>query len=230
MFVPFHDANPLREIGFPIVTVGLIAINVALFLAGVVNPQLSEFVASFAIIPAEMLHVGFAIGAARGPHDALAVPEQITLLSYMFLHANFVHLVGNMAFLWVFGDNVEDALGHTRFLLFYLICGAAGAMLHVMMLPTAAIPMIGASAAVSGVIAAYLLLYPRVLVWVLVMRVVPLRITAAAALGVWAVAQVVMAFLPNPGFTAWWAHVGGLACGALLVPLFKRKGVRLLNE
>ena len=230
MFVPVHDANPLRSISFPTVTVGLIALNAALYLAVELNPQLAGFVASFAVIPADMTQVGLAIVPARGPLDALAVPEQFTLLTYMFLHANFLHFLGNMAFLWVFGDNVEDALGHVRFLLFYLICGVAGAMLHVMMLPTTAMPMIGASGAVSGVIGAYLLLYPRVLVWVLVMRVFPLRISAAAALGVWAVAQVIMAFLPNPGFTAWWAHVGGLACGALLVPLLKRKGVRLLNE
>src|SRR5690606_23904954 len=116
---------------------------------------------------------------------------RLTLLSYMFFHGDILHLAGNMLFLWVFGDNVEDALGHFRFLIFYLACGVAGGLVHTLMLPSSDIPLIGASAAVAGVIAAYLMLHPRVRIWVLVLRFIPIRISAATALGAWIITQLV---------------------------------------
>src|SRR4029079_17385629 len=117
--------------------------------------------ASFAIVPAELLQVHFFGGPARGPYDALPVPEGYTLLTYMFLHGDIIHLSSNMLFLWVFGDNVEDAMGHIKYLAFYLICGIAAGLAHAFMLPTSKLPLVGASGAVAGVIGAYLVLHPR---------------------------------------------------------------------
>ena len=112
-----------------------------------------------------------------------AVPERLTLLSYMFFHGDILHLAGNMLFLWVFGDNVEDAMGHIKFLIFYLACGVIAGLVHAWVVPTSDAPLIGASGAVAGVIAAYLMLHPRVRVWVLALKAIPLRISAAFALG-----------------------------------------------
>ena len=107
----------------------------------------------------------------------MAVPEGLTLITYMFLHTDILHLTSNMIFLWVFGDNIEDAMGHIKYLAFYVLCGIAAGLVQTLMLPTSRLPLIGASGAVAGTIAAYLILHPRVLVWVLAFRVIPLRMT-----------------------------------------------------
>jgi membrane associated rhomboid family serine protease len=227
VFVPIHDANPLQRIALPVVTWLLIVANIAVFALQSTTVS-GRFAASFAIIPAELLRVGMFGGPAMGPHDALAIPESYTLLSYMFLHGDILHLAGNMLFLWVFGDNVEDALGHLRYLAFYLACGVAGGAMHAAILPTSDVPLIGASAAVAGVVTAYLILYPRVLVWVLVLRFIPIRITAGFALGAWILTQLFMAALPylvpgaQIGPVAWWAHVGGILAGGVLVLLLRK--------
>ena len=133
-------------------------------------------------------------------------------------------------FLWVFGDNVEDAMGHLKFLFFYLACGVAGGLLHAWVEPGSESPLIGASGAVAGVIAAYLVLHPRVRVWVLALKAIPLRISAAFALGLWILIQVVMVLLPQVGPVAWWAHIGGLIAGAVLVVFLRRPGVPLFDR
>ena len=120
------------------------------------------------------------------------MPEGYTLLTYMFLHGDILHLLSNMLFLWVFGDNVEDAMGHVRFLFFYLACGVFAGLFHCWMMPNSDLPTIGSSGAVAGVIAAYLMLHPRVSVWVLAFKFIPLRITAGLVLGLWIALQVVM--------------------------------------
>jgi membrane associated rhomboid family serine protease len=148
----------------------------------------------------------------------------------MFVHANWMHVLGNMLFLWVFGDNVEDALGHLKYLVFYLACGVFGGLLHAWIDPTSEVPLIGASGAVAGVIAAYLVLHPRVRVWVLALKVIPLRISAAFALGLWILMQVAMVLLPQVGPVAWWAHIGGLMAGAVLVVFLRRRGVPLFDR
>jgi membrane associated rhomboid family serine protease len=135
-----------------------------------------------------------------------------------------------MLFLWVFGDNVEDALGHGRYLLFYLICGVVAGLTHVFMLPTSKLPLIGASGAVAGVIGAYLVLHPRVRVWVLAFRFIPLKISAAWVLGVWVATQVAMVLLKQSDQVAWWAHIGGVATGALLILFMRRPGVPLFDR
>lgn len=229
MFLPVYDNNNLKSIPFQYVTVILIAINVALFLVKTGGMD-HRAIASFAVIPNELIQVRYIGGPAFGPLDRFAIPEWTTLVSYMFFHFDIFHLAGNMLFLWVFGDNVEDALGHFKFLVFYLACGAAGALVHTAVASDSGVPLIGASAGVAGVIAAYLMLHPRVTVWVLVMRVIPLKITAAVALGFWVAMQVVAVMMPQVGPVAWWAHIGGLAAGALLVVVMRRPGVPLFDR
>ena len=229
MFIPVYDQNPLRSIHFQAVTVSLIAINIVIFILQVTALPL-QVVLGFALVPADLVGMGAAVPGAAPSVGEIAIPERLTLLSYMFFHGDILHLAGNMLFLWVFGDNVEDALGHFRFLIFYLACGVAGGLAHALMMPNSELPLIGASGAVAGVIAAYLMLHPRVRIWVLVMRFIPIRISAAFALGAWVVTQLVMAVLPQVGPVAWWAHVGGLAAGAVLVIFMRRSGVPLFDR
>lgn len=229
MFIPVYDQNPLRSIHFQVVTVSLIAINIVIFILQVTALPL-QVVLGFALVPADLVGMGAAVPGAAPSVGEIAIPERLTLLSYMFFHGDILHLAGNMLFLWVFGDNVEDAFGHFRFLIFYLACGVAGGLAHALMMPNSELPLIGASGAVAGVIAAYLMLHPRVRIWVLVMRFIPIRISAAFALGAWVVTQLVMAVLPQVGPVAWWAHVGGLAAGAVLVIFMRRSGVPLFDR
>lgn len=234
MFVPLGDDNSLKAIRFQYVTVVLIVVNILVFLIeGVGGGAESAFVSSFALVPYEFFQVHLMGGVAPFSNDTVAVPERATVLSYMFFHGDVMHLLGNMLFLWVFGDNVEDAMGHARFLAFYLACGVAAGLMHALMLPESPDALIGASGAVSGVIAAYLMLHPRVAVWVLALKFIPLRISAAWVLGLWIVFQIVMVAFPSagdPGPTAWWAHIGGLIAGAVLIPLVRRQGVPLFGR
>jgi membrane associated rhomboid family serine protease len=229
VFIPLSDDNPLRSIKFQWVTVGLIAANVAAFAWQVVGLDQAT-TTNLAVVPSELLQVRIIGGSAQGAHDSVAVPEGYTLLSYMFLHGDIFHLLSNMLFLWVFGDNVEDAMGHIKFLIFYVTCGIAGALVHSLALPSSKLPLIGASGAVAGVIAAYLILHPRVMVWVLAFRFIPLRISAAWVLGVWVVTQLVMVLLNQADQVAWWAHIGGMVAGAILIIFMRRPGVPLFDR
>ena len=231
MFIPLHDTNPLKRIRFQYVTVALIALNVAIyviFISGWLVPPNEEEAASFAVIPAKLMTDGidgrmmFATGAY--------MPERFTLVSYMFVHGSWIHLLGNMLFLWVFGDNIEDAMGHMRFIMFYLMCGIFAAVLHSWMNPTSEIPLVGASGAVAGVIAAYLILHPKVKVWVLALWRIPIRITAAWALGIWVAWQFANLLFEGEENVAWWAHTGGLLAGATLILFMRRRGVVLLDR
>jgi len=232
VFVPLHDTNPLKNIRFQYVTVGLIALNVAIyaiFQTGWFIPLADEDVTAFAVIPAKLMASTGGVTAffATG---AVFVPERLTLVTYMFLHGGWIHLIGNMLFLWVFGDNIEDAMGHIRFIMFYLMCGIFAALLHSWMLPQSDLPLIGASGAVAGVIAAYLILHPRVKVWVLALWRIPIKITAAWALGIWIAAQFVSLLFESEEAVAWWAHVGGLVAGAVLILFMRRRGVILFDR
>ncbi len=228
IFIPLSDDNPLRHVPYQWVTVGLIGVNVAIFAWQFIGIGPSP-AASFALVPSELFQAGLLGGPAYGRYDTIAVPESLTLLTYMFFHADIFHLSTNMLFLWVFGDNVEDALGHIRFLVFYIACGVAGGLTHAWIGAGSWVPLVGASGAVAGVIAAYLLLHPGVRVWVLVLRVIPVRMTAVWILGVWAVSQVFMLFFGRGDQIAWSAHVGGMVAGALLVIVLRRRGVPLLD-
>jgi membrane associated rhomboid family serine protease len=227
MFVPLHDENSLKAIRFQWVTITLILINIVVYFFE--SARLDEVaIAGFAIVPKELLDTSLLPVATEtvGP----ALPERLTLLTYMFFHGDILHLAGNMLFLWVFGDNVEDAMGHIKFLIFYLACGVFAGLVHAWMDPSSEIPLIGASGAVAGVIAAYLVLHPRVRVWVLALKAIPLRISAFFALGLWIAIQVVMVMLPQVGPVAWWAHIGGLIAGAVLVVFLRRPGVPLFDR
>lgn len=242
MFVPLRDDNTLKSINFQYMTVLLIALNVAVFAAEATG-MTDAMIASFAVVPKELFAVDIVGGGALNnplpmPEplsstpvaQSVAVPERLTLLSYMFFHGDILHLGGNMLFLWVFGDNVEDAVGHLKFLFFYLACGVVAALMHAFISAESNVPLIGASGAVAGVIAAYLMLHPKVRVWVLVMKAIPMQISALFALGAWIVWQIIMVVVPQVGPVAWWAHIGGLIAGAILIILLRRPGVRLFDR
>jgi membrane associated rhomboid family serine protease len=232
MFVPLHDDNQLRSIRFQFVTVALIVVNVIVYAFEATGLDTAA-IASFAVVPRELLPAALQdplISAELVAGDSIKVPEFLTPLTYMFFHGDLLHLGGNMLFLWVFGDNVEDAMGHLKYLFFYLACGVIAAFVHSLAAPDSDSPLIGASGAVAGVIAAYIMLHPRVRVWVLAFKAIPLRISAAVALGIWIVMQVVMALLPQAGPVAWWAHIGGLIAGAFLIVVLRRPGVPLFDK
>jgi membrane associated rhomboid family serine protease len=227
MFVPLHDGVPLRFLRAAHVTHALIGICIVLRLAlHVWTSEAGELavLAGFGTIPAVLF------GEAQLPAELVKAPPWLTLLTGILLHASFAHLLGNMLFLWVFGDNVEDAMGHGRFLVFLFLCGAAGALLHALMNPESPQPLVGASGAISGVIASYLMLYPRVRVWGLAFKWVPLRIPAMYALGAWILFQLLSALFDAQGQVGWWAHLGGLGAGAALTPLLIRRGLPLLGR
>ncbi|CAD7034725.1 rhomboid family intramembrane serine protease [Pseudorhizobium endolithicum] len=226
MFIPLHDANTLKHIRVQYVTIGLIALNTVIWAFTAVAPEMVGELAA--------LGLGF-IPAVVYDHAYLdpglvLVPESLTYLTYAFLHLDIWHLASNMLFLWVFGDNVEDALGHWRFLVFYLLCAAAGAMLHAVIAPVSEGPLIGASGAISGVVAAYLMLHPRVRLWVLVLFRIPLPLPAFIPLTLWLLQQFAMLALDMEGMVSWSAHVGGILAGAILVIFFRRKGVPLFDR
>ncbi|SFB23899.1 Membrane associated serine protease, rhomboid family [Rhizobium sp. NFR07] len=226
MFIPLHDANQLRYIKVQYVTIGLIVLNVLAWLFTTLAPSDQSERAAMALgfIPALIFD-----HAVLDP-SLVIVPEDATFLTYAFLHIDFWHLAPNMLFLWVFGDNVEDALGHVRFLVFYLLCAAAGAALHGLVGPSSEGPLIGASGAVAGVVAAYFLLHPKVRVWVLVLFRIPLPLPAFIPLALWIGQQFVMLALELDGMVSWGAHVGGIVAGALLVLVMRRKGVPLFDR
>ncbi len=238
MFVPIHDTNPLRRIQFQYVNLAIIAINVAIFAFALVANgypvnECAEFAfaKTFGVIPMELQGTQVSLqGCVQTQSLTSIVWEPATLVSYMFLHGGFLHLFGNMLFLWVFGDNVEDALGHVRYVIFYLLCGIAGALAHLLVTSEPTAPLIGASGAISGVVVAYLLLHPRVHLWVLVLKVIPLQVPAFVALGLWIAMNVAFAFFPGFDPTvAWGAHVGGMIAGALLILVMRPAGVPLFS-
>jgi membrane associated rhomboid family serine protease len=231
VFIPLHDTNPLKRIRFQYVTVAFIVLNVAIYLLFVsgwfVAPN-EEETASFAVIPAKLMEAG-SVGETMFATGAY-IPERFTLITYMFIHGSWIHLLGNMLFLWVFGDNIEDAMGHLRFIMFYLMCGIFAAVLHSWMNPTSDMPLVGASGAVAGVVAAYLILHPKVKVWVLALWRIPIRITAAWALGIWIAWQFANLLFEGEENVAWWAHIGGLMAGATLILFMRRRGVVLFDK
>jgi membrane associated rhomboid family serine protease len=227
MFIPLHDANRLRYIRFQYVTLGLIIANILMYLGTVQGvSEATAWAGSLGLgyIPAVVNDY------AELPPNSILVPENWTYLTYSFLHADWFHLGGNMLFLWVFGDNVEDALGHIKFLIFYLACAAAGAFVHGVITPDSQSPLIGASGAVAGVVSAYLILHPRVKLWVLVLMRIPLRIPAWIPLVLWVGVQFLMIFVETEDTISWQSHVGGIMAGAVLVLFLRRRGVPLFDR
>ena len=226
MFIPLHDANHLRSIKLQYVTIGLIALNVIVYLATTVGGEAftNAAVLGLSFIPS-VVHQ-----TAELSPEFVVIPEKLSYLTYAFLHADLWHLGGNMLFLWVFGDNVEDALGHFRFLVFYLACAVGGAFFHGLVAPDSQAPLIGASGAIAGVVVAYLILYPRVKIWILAFGRIPLRIPAYIVLALWILIQFVMFGAGGEDQISWACHVGGILAGTVLVLILRRRNVPLMDE
>lgn len=228
---PYKDDNPTLET--PVATLALIAINIAawLLVQGMgTEPRLSASVCELGLIPGEVLGrlpAGTAVEVGRVPCVTGSATAWFTPLSSMFLHGGWFHLLGNMWFMWVFGNNVEDSMGRIRFVLFYLVTGLLAAATQTLVNPASAIPMVGASGAISGVMGAYIVLYPRVRVHVLVfLGIFITRVTVPAIwmLGYWLVLQLlggIPALSRESGGVAFWAHAGGFLSGMILVLLFR---------
>lgn len=212
--IPLKDENPTET--FPFITIAFIIANALVFAYEISlgETSLEPFVRTMAVIPTEIRR-GFALG------------EYPTLFTSMFLHGGPLHLLGNMLYLWIFGNNIEDAVGHFRFIIFYFLCGMAASAGHILLNASSDIPVIGASGAISGVLGAYLILYPQARVLTLVplfffIRIV--RVPAFFFLGVWIVFQIIQGLVAGStgGGVAWFAHIGGFFAGIILLPLFMR--------
>jgi membrane associated rhomboid family serine protease len=233
--IPYHDENETRRPAY--VAMALIAINVLAWLfiqgAGAELP-LAASVCNLGLIPAELMQSVPA--GTRFPMGENIVcvtdpgPEALNVITSMFLHGSWMHLLGNMWFLWLFGNNVEDSMTRPRFLAFYVLCGLAAALLQVMANPRSVVPMVGASGAISGVMGAYLVLYPRVRVFTLIplgFILQTIALPAWAMLLYWAFLQLASGVAsiggdPATGGVAFWAHIGGFVAGVVLVKLFKQ--------
>jgi len=214
--IPVADRNPTRR--RPVVTVTLIVVCVLVYL-GQLAHGFEELVLGLGVVPAVLG------GRAELAPELVLVPAPLTLLTYQFVHGGLVHLAGNMLYLWIFGNNVEDRLGPLPFLAFYLGSGVAAGLLHLGLDPASEVPMVGASGAISGVLAAYLLWFPRarVLVVIPVAFLFTLWLPASVLIGVWLVVQVLGAITAGgEGGVAWWAHLGGFAAGLLVAALVGR--------
>ena len=222
--IPLRDDNPTRIT--PIVTVGLIAICVLVFLWQTsLGAREEAALYALGVIPAVILdHAELAPGLSW-------VDPALTPFTSMFLHGGWMHLGGNMLYLWIFGNNIEDAMGHARFIVFYLICGIAAVFAQALPDPQSIIPMIGASGAISGVLGAYLLLYPHARVLVAIpfgfyLHTVSLK--AGIVLVFWFGLQIISSLAAGDGpGVAWFAHIGGFLAGMALIPIFKYPTIKL---
>ncbi len=228
---PIRDDNPTLRT--PVVTIGIIIANCVgwLLLQGAgTDAALASSVCEYGLIPGELTQTATEPAIRLGEHALCqleARPQWFTLVSSMFMHGGWLHLIGNMWFLWIFGNNVEDSMGRGRFVAFYLLCGLAAAGAQIAASPSSSVPMVGASGAIGGVMGAYIVLYPRVAVTLLIVLgffITSVRVPAYFMLGYWLLLQLIGG-LPQlgevGGGTAFWAHVGGFAGGALLIGLFK---------
>ena len=227
MFVPLYDVNALKHIRVQYVTISLIVINVAVWLVtGLAATDEFSGRASMGLgyIPALLFD-----NRVLDPSLYL-IPEDYTYITYAFLHGDVWHLATNMLFLWVFGDNVEDAMGHVKFLIFYLLAAAAAAWFHGFLDPQSTGPLIGASGAISAVVASYFMLHPKVRIWVLILWRIPLPLPAFIPLIVWILQQFYMLVVDRDGNVSWAAHAGGIVAGLALTPLLKRWAVPLFDR
>lgn len=215
--IPLKDKNPTRLI--PYVNISIIVVNVLVFAYELSQGSaIDQFIRRFAVIPNDFV-------SSFGAHGLSLLPLR-TLFTSMFLHAGWLHLVGNMLYLWVFGDNIEDKLGHVRYIIFYIVCGVVSSALYVYVDPHSVVPTIGASGAISGVLGAYVLLFPKARV----LTVIPIfiflqfvELPAILVLGLWFVLQLFSGLASlgqqtaEGGGIAWWAHIGGFATGLILI-------------
>jgi len=235
--IPIGDEDTGGQPGIPWVNVAIIALNVIVFLYQLVDPN---FTNGYSTVPAEITQGIDIVGVRQlvlpdgttatideGPGPS---PIWLTLLTSMFMHGGWLHIGGNMLFLFIFGDNIEKAYGHIKYLIFYLVCGIVAGLAHVLSQPDSIIPSLGASGAISGVMAAYLVLFPtnrvRVLLTLGVIWLRPIAVPAVVMIGIWALLQFVngigsIAVTDQTSGVAYWAHIGGFIAGALITLLAK---------
>ena len=219
--IPIYDDNP--ALGKPLLVITIITLCIIIWFwqSGLGYQGNNTVIINFGLTPKVFL--------------AEPLLSFFTLFTSMFMHGGFMHLAGNMLYLWIFGDNIEGALGHFRFILFYFLCGIAAAFTQILSAPDSAIPMIGASGAVSGVLGAYLIFYPHARIRTFVFLgifITFLRLPAVLLLGFWILGQVISAFISNPGSpgVAWFAHLGGFFTGMLLAPLLKKPNISIFQK
>jgi membrane associated rhomboid family serine protease len=226
--IPIRDHIATTRV--PFVTYGVIASCVLVFLWQLgLGDRGQVAVYALGAIPAVIF------GEARLPADIEMVPPLATVVTSMFMHGGWLHLIGNMLYMWIFANNVEDSMGHARFVVFYLVCGAAAVLAQSLPDVHSQVPMIGASGAISGVLGAYLLLFPHARVLVMIPLGFIMNATylpAAVVLGFYFVLQLVMTAMSPPGAAgvAFGAHLGGFVAGAALIPLFKHRRVPLFSK
>jgi len=242
---PFRDHNPSGTV--PFVTIALIAINGLAFLLEIAGgpARAQAIVWQYGLTPGRVTGRSRPQEPPADPRPLLeqlrevvetgrrptryAVPAALTFLTCMFLHGGWMHLIGNMWYLWIFGDNVEDRLGHAKFLLFYLVCGVGASALHIAIEPGSMLPLVGASGAIAGVLGAYMLAFPRARISTLVFLgifITVLELPALIVLGFWFVIQFFSGLqsmaMVQTGGVAWWAHVGGFVLGMVLLALLQK--------
>ncbi len=216
---PYKDDNPTQT--FPFVTIGIITINILAYLWEILSPAGEKYIIyNYGAIPSGLLSL----------EKTQALHPMATVFSSMFLHGGLLHIAGNMLYLWIFGNNIEDRLGHFRFLIFYLVSGIIASYAHALSAPSSTVPMIGASGAVAGVLGAYILLFPHARVHTLIFFgffVQVVKIPALIVIGFWAIIQIVngilsQGLLPQGGI-AWFAHIGGFLTGLLTIKIWLPK-------
>ncbi len=216
--IPLSDN--VRGQRFPLITVVLIAVNTVIFLFELsLGPEIKELINTFGMTPARLV---------RSWSNPMVL---MTLFTYMFLHGGLGHLIGNMLYLWIFGDNIEDRMGHGRFLIFYLSSGVLASLVQIVAAPHAQLPTVGASGAIAGVLGAYLLLFPQARIRVLIPIPFFFFVTSVPAvlvLGGWFLLQFFRGLMSlnvpmQRGGVAWWAHIGGFLAGMILMPVFRKK-------
>jgi len=226
-FFPLYDDNPSR--GRPWVMWSVLALCILVFVWQFAQPPIEgrKAVMAFGVIPKLLF------GNADLSPDIRVIPAWASLITSMFLHGGFLHLGGNMLYLWIFGDNVEGSMGHGRFLVFYLLCGIAAGLSQAVMAPNSPVPLIGASGGIAGILGAYLMLHPRANVRVFVWLFIFFRrinVPAWLVLGGWLVLQFLSLGRPGEGGVAYVAHIGGFLAGMILVVVFKRREVALFDR
>lgn len=220
--IPLRDTNPRYTV--PVVNYTLITINVLVFLFQIsLGRNFESFVYMFGLIPARLTE--------KIQYFDLGFTTFLPIFSSMFMHGGWMHLLGNMLFLYIFGDNVEDRIGHLKYLIFYLLSGVGAAMSQYIINPVSQIPMVGASGAIAGVLGAYIFMFPRAKILTLVpifYFIQFVELPAYLFLGIWFLMQFLSGLLmlgigSDAGGVAWWAHIGGFVSGAILLIVFKRK-------
>ena len=223
---PLKDDNPTQNTPFATITIILLCISVFLYQLSLDNIDNNNFILEFGMKPASLF--------AKGLPENNIFFAGFTIFSSMFMHGSFFHLAGNMLFLWIYGNNIEDSMGTVKFIFFYAFCGLAAAFLQAFITPDSDIPMIGASGAVSGVLSAYFLLFPRARVSTLVILfffITIIKIPAGILIAIWFFTQLFNAYQTNPYSpgVAWYAHIGGFVMGFLLIPFFKRDSYKFFS-